>query len=355
MDEFEQRIRQVMLLHDRDVAGTVSLPRPIARRSPWLAPAIAATTIAVLTSVTVIALHNRHGSRLPVAAITHAPTTPSAVALQACPASIPSPLQSKRGYVPAAATVPAVDKRLIPLQPPGAALLCGYPTPVTTAPERIELEAGRQLTTGLDALAGQLGWLPATDPAAITDCAEDPMLHPPSSYLLQLGYPDGTIWLSLPASRCGTSISNGSFEAVPSAAALSSAATAFQSGGWPATGPEPDVCNGPESAGRLGQESAMAPSGLTGLVICRADRSYPVTASASYAPIVHELNLVRSRPSTQSCTGSGTGAYLVQLRYPDGPPVQINVTPGCQPSVDNGSLQATASATLLSLLAAATS
>jgi hypothetical protein len=354
MDEFEQRIRQVMLLHDRDVSGTVSLPPPLARRSPWLVPAVAAASIAVLTSVTVIALHSRGNPRSQVAGTTHAPATQAPVPpVQACPASIPSPLNNQ-AYVPAPATVPDIGKRLIPAQPPASALLCEYPTPVTTSPARIDLAASQRLTTGLAVLADQLSWLPPTDPAAVVACAEDPTIHPLSTYLLQLGYPGGTVWVSLPASRCGTSISNGSFRAVPSAEALSSAAIAFQTGDWPATAPEPDVCNGTEPAGRLGQESAMAPSGVTGMSICSANRSYPLTASSTYAPILHELNALQSQPSTRSCTGSGAGGYLVRLAYPAGPPVQITVTPGCQPSVDNGSLQARASTTLLSLLAAAT-
>jgi hypothetical protein len=357
MDEFEQTIRQVMLRHDRDVSGTVSLPRPTARRNGWLVPSLAAAAVVLLVGATIVALHSQQNSRGQAAGIKLAPAASKSVVppLQSCPVSIPNPSLSKQPYIPAGATVADAIKRLIPPQQPAAALLCGYPTPVKTAPERIGLDASRRLTAGLPALADQLSWLPPASPTAANACAEDPTLHPPHSYLLQLLYPGGSTWVSLPASRCGTSITNGGFEAVASADALSAAAAAYRTGSWPVGPQQPNVCSGSVMPGRLGQESAMAPSSVTSISICYANRTYQVNASSSYAPILDELDALNTKPSTGTCTGSPTGSYAVQLSYRAGPPVQISITPGCQPSVDNGSLQATASARLLGLLAAATS
>lgn len=355
MDELEQMIRQTMLRHDNDVSGSVSLPQRTARTNNWLVPAVAALAVGLLIGVTIIAL-NRPDSRQQAAGTGRATASSSAVPpLQPCPASIPDPLLDKQPYLPAAATVPDAGEHLVPRQQPAASLLCGYPTPVNTTPENIGLEASRRVTTGLGALAGQLSWLPPANPTTVMACAEEPTLQPRSTYLLELVYSGGATWVSLPASRCGTSIVNGKFSAVVSADALDAAAVAYRTGSWPAAPSQPDICSAAVPAGRLGQQSAMAPTGVTSMSICRADKPYLVNAASAYGPIVEELNSLAAQPSTETCVGTGNGGYVVRLDYQDGPAVQIRVTPGCRPSVDNGSLQATASARLLSLLAAATS
>ncbi|HJQ01721.1 MAG TPA: hypothetical protein VJ851_08980 [Jatrophihabitans sp.] len=346
MDEFEHSIRQTMLSHDRDISGPVSLPQPPTTRSTgWLVPAIAAVTVALLIGVTVIALHKQNSRQQATGALAATASNSVVPPLQSCPASIPNPFFDKHPNVPAAATVPDGGQRLIPAQVPAASLLCGYPTPVGTTPDRIGLAASNRLTAGLETLADQLGWLPPANPAAAIACGDVPTLDPPGSYLLELAYPGGTSWVSLPASRCGTSIGNGDFDAVASSDVLTAAAEAYRSGIWPASAAQPEVCSGSESAGRLGQQSAMAPSGLASISICHANQSYLLNAAGSYTPIVQELDSLRSTPSTGSCVGTGNGSYVIRLDYPTGPSVEIRVTPGCQPSVDNGSLQATASAT----------
>jgi hypothetical protein len=326
-----------------------------ARPTGWLVPAVAAVAVGLLISVAAIAL-NRPDSRQQAAGTVRATASSSAVPpLQSCPASIPNPLLDKQPYLPADATVADAGERLVPRQQPVASLLCGYPTPVKTAPANIGLEASRRIRTGLEALAGQLSWLPPANPTTVTACGEEPTLQPRSTYLLQLVYSGGATWVSLPASQCGTSIVNGKFAAVVSADALNAAAVAYRTGSWPAVPSQPNVCSGTVTAGRLGQQSAMAPSDVASMSICRADKPYLVNASSAYGPILDELHSLAAQPSTETCVGTGNGGYAVRLDYQDGPAVDIRVTPGCRPSVDNGSLQATASARLLSLLAAATS
>ena len=107
---------------------------------------------------------------------------------------------------------------------------------------------------------------------------------------------------------------------------------------WPLT--DPDPC-GKGRTGRAGQEQALAPAGWTSLVVCADDggpaggrrptgprRSCPCWASST------------TRPGTNACDGVPTSSARLVLTYPEGPPVELWWTPGCEPSLGNGSLSA---------------
>ena len=53
------------------------------------------------------------------------------------------------------------------------------------------------------------------------------------------------------------------------------------------------------------------------------------------------LNQVFTEPGSNSCAGTARTTYDLLFRYADGPPVALWYSPGCEPPLHNGSLDAT--------------
>jgi hypothetical protein len=95
----------------------------------------------------------------------------------------------------------------------------------------------------------------------------------------------------------------------------------------------------------------MVPAGSTSLTIC-ADRRVR-TVTSGYQGLVAALNALPARTSTQGCSSKPPfhgQNYQLEFAYPQGPAVQVRVSPYCYPAIDNLSLQAFSAKTILPLI-----
>ncbi len=264
--------------------------------------------------------------------------------------SCPARYRGAAPWVPARPVGVGGRSRLAPLRTPASAVVCGYVPDL-----RYKDLAGhlvgrvltrqRQLTGGLAALAGDLAWLPRLLPGQQIPCAL--VLGPQSNYLIGLAYRGGgRIWVSTTADLTGCVLtSNGDFTTFGNASAQ--AAKAVRMGRWP----EPPRSVSCGSGGRLGQETVMVPAGSTSLTIC-AGRTVRILTSG-YQGLVAALNALPARTSTWGCSSKPPfhgQNYQLEFAYPQGPAVQVRVSPHCYPAIDNLSLQAYSAKAILPII-----
>lgn len=252
-----------------------------------------------------------------------AETAPSPTAAAGCPERFL--VQDGVPWVPSPPTT-ETPGRLVPDADPVEALVCRYD-------ESGAVDGEVLLEAGLDRLRTDL-LVPARVEGAERACTLIGGGVVP--HLVRLRYADGELWLSAvqEPNRC-TLTGNGAF--VSSAHLGERVAQAYDAGAWPATDPDPCAQGG---TGRAGQEDALAPPGWTSLVVCADDGSRREVDPDRAAQAVSLLGQLETRPGTNVCQGTATSRSQLVLTYAEGPPVVLRWTPGCEPSLGNGSLSA---------------
>jgi hypothetical protein len=240
-----------------------------------------------------------------------------------CPQQLPA--AEGAPWVPAPPTT-ETPGRLVPDADPVEALVCRYDEAGAAAGEVL-------LEGGLDRIRTDLLVPERVDGAerACTLIGGGVVPH-----LVRLRYADGELWLSAvqEPNRCSLT-GNGAF--VSSAHLGERVAQAYDTGSWPVADPDPCAQGG---TGRAGQEDALAPAGWTSLVVCADDGSRREVAPDLAAQVVSLLGQLETRPGTNACQGTMTSSSRLVLTYAEGPPVVLRWTPGCDPSLGNGSLSA---------------
>ena len=357
MSDIEELLGQVMVEHDDEAPRAGDLLRALAaaeapaetrswRRRRWLAargpaeragrpgwliPTAAAIAVAAVMIGSAWAgglIGGRNGTRTTIGQTT-------GLAGLSCPARY----RGVAPWVPARPAGIGGRSRLAPLRTPVSAVVCGYIPDLRhkNLAGRVVghvLTRQRQLTGGLAALAGDLAWLPRLLPGQPIPCLT--VLGPQSNYLIGLAYRNGgRIWVSTTADLTGCVMtSNGDFTTFANVSA--EAAKAVRTGRWPE---RPRVSCG--SGGRLGQETVMVPAGSTSLTICVGRMVRTVTSG--FQGLVAALNALPARTSTRECSTKPPFQgqnYRLEFAYPQGPAVQVRVSPSCYPAIDNLSLQA---------------
>jgi hypothetical protein len=252
--------------------------------------------------------------------------TPSAAA--GCPESFPAP--DGDPWVPAEPTT-ETPGRLVPDADPVEALVCRYGDvfEVDTA----ALQGEVVLERGLDRIRTDL-LVPARVEAAERACTQIGGGQVP--HLVRLRYADGELWLSAvqDPNRC-TGTGNGDF--VSSAYLGDRLAQAYDTAAWPAQDPDPCARGG---LGRAGEEGALVPGGWASLVLCEEDgraRELPADRAVQVADLLAQLH---GQPGTNACEGVPTAVRRLVFGYEQGPPSVVVWTPGCEPSLGNGSRSA---------------
>jgi hypothetical protein len=263
----------------------------------------------------------------------------------------PCPERVEPADPPAVPHPPSADTggRLVPDAVPTAAVLCRYApgsnlpaergtpgapgTPAT--PEPGTLVGERPLTGGLDRVPHDL-LLPRALPGQTRPCTLIGGAVTP--YLLRLDYPDGQVWVAT-AQDPNSCRDAGNGELVTKEPLGDRFAASYDAGAW--TGPVRrggSPCEA-DATGRAGQEGALVPGEPTALDVCVGDAT-----RAAGQDLLREVRAVLADPvavpSQGSCTGEVRGWYELLFRYDSGPPVLVRFLPGCEPDVDNGSLQA---------------
>lgn len=344
MSGIEDNLRQVMADHDqeapsaadllralRDTSGPASRRRTRRSRVSWYVPLAAAGAV-----VAVVAGSLWVGGLVHVAR--HAPR--GTAAYLSCPARYGGPAP----WVPARPAGVDGRARLVPRTTPSSAVVCAYAGSNMARQQAGWLLSGRRpLASGLAALAAQLSWQPSGAPSTCTLIGGKQ-----TNYLIGLTYPGGgRIWVAAThdPNDC-VATSNGEFS---SSGVVGPIVTrAFTSGRWPAR--QPAACNLPGlDIGRLGQNAVMVPQGSTSLTICTPAAR---TITSGYQALTSALNSLPARASTHSCVGAPGPASIYQLlfSYPQGPPVQVEISDGCQPAIDNGSLQSPSARTIVPII-----
>ena len=252
-----------------------------------------------------------------------AETAPSPTVATDCPDRFPAP--DGVPWVPAPPTT-ETPGRLVPDADPVEALVCRYGESGT-------LDGEVLLDGGLDRIRTDL-LVPARVEGAEQACTLIGGGVVP--HLVRLRYADGELWLSAvqEPNRCSAS-GNGAF--VSSAHLGDRLAQAYDTGTWPEQDRDPCAAG---ATGRAGQEEALAPAGWTSLVVCADDGSRREVAPDRAAQVVSLLGQLETRPGTNACQGTSTSSDRLVLAYAEGPPVVLRWTPGCEPSLGNGSLSA---------------
>jgi hypothetical protein len=355
--EIEDDIGRVMAEHDDEAPGTADLlgalghaAWPRRRRARWYAPlsaglAIAAVAVGSIWVGQLIGNHRQAGPK------------PNEVG-GGVPLTCPSRYAGDAPWVPAEPTRVNGRPRLVPRRTPSSALVCAY-AGSNTAKEQAgwALSGQRLLTGGLADLAGQLAWQPRVVPGQDFPCTL--MGGPQTNYLIGLTYRGGGgIWVAATEDPnvCVHS-SNGEFT---SFGVIGSVVTrAFGAGRWPAPAPASCTGSGP-GAGRLGQETAMVPSGSRSLIICVGhpgspgrDRGEIDAHTSGYQALVSALNQLPTRLSTRGCSnssGPSSPSYHLLFSYARGPAVLVLIHRGCHPEIDNLSLQSDNASSIIPLI-----
>lgn len=366
MSSFEEDLAQVMAGHDHEAPGVADLtsalvgatgPRrrpdlvrragllrragPLRRaglghraslhlRSRRYAPLAAALAIAVVAAGSIWA-GGLVGGRSPG-------HRPAATGRLSCP-----PVY---GGVPARPAGVNGHARLVPRRVPAVALICAYDGRNTPpVPQVWRLSGSSALTGGLTRLAAQLTWQPRELPGQDIMCTL--IGGTQVDYLIGLSYRGGgRMWVTTTQdpNNC-TGSSNGVFK---SFGILGPTVTqAFTSGRWPAR-QQASCAHGPE-IGRLGQEAVMVPAGSTSLTIC----SPQTRLTSGYQSLVTTLNSLPTRLSTRGCSeapGPSGPFYRLLFSYRQGPPVEVTVLGGCDPAIDNLSLQAVSASRIVPII-----
>jgi hypothetical protein len=171
---------------------------------------------------------------------------------------------------------------------------------------------------------------------------------PETRYLIGLRYSGGaTVWVAATdeADLC-IPASNGEFT---STGTIGPEATqAFRSGRWPAR--PPAACSGRlQNIGRLGEDKALVPAGVTSLTIC-TPKAHTVTSG--YQILVRALNRLPTHASIGYCSEAiGSGAYYRLLfSYAKGPMASVDIIVGCHPEVENTDLQSASASTVMPII-----
>lgn len=271
-----------------------------------------------------------------------------AAAVSTCPSRLKASERSENPLPP----VNGLSDRLVPATAVRTALLCSYVgtnmDPITDQ----RLAASRTLTTGLAEMVQDLRWLPPRINGQPVNCTA--MGGPQTNYLLGLQLADGTTaWVAAAQDPNGcVQATNGTFTAFANIG--SELAATMKTGHWPGRRTFPgDPCAG---AGRYGQQRQLVPDGAVALDICRSTGGAFNTVAhvtTGFGAVVNALNAEATTTSTNSCAISTPGLmYNLAFRYATGPPVEIRYMKGCNPALDNSSLQATDSGQLVALLEA---
>jgi len=340
----EDELRRVMAEHDRQAPSAADLLRaleeragtrelgPPRRGARWHVPLLAAASVAAVIVGSVWA-----GEVLGSAA--------------GNPLAHESPLSCPARYAKPAPWVPAkpagVDgrSRLVPRRTPWSALVCSYAGSNIGRQSGWALSGRRVLDGGLARLAAQLSRQPRKIPGQQIACTL--VGGRQTNYIIGLTYPGGgVVWVAatVDPNACVTT-SNGEFTSFGRIGLLTQ--RAFKTGLWP-NRPRPS-CKFWET-GRLGQERAMVPAGVTSLLICTAHRVRMITSG--YQPLVVRLNGLPKRPSIGGCSNTGRRGpyYRLLFSYPNGPPVWVDINVGCYPEIDNFSLQSNSASSVLPIL-----
>ena len=253
---------------------------------------------------------------------------PSPSAADGCPDRFPAP--EGEPWVPAPPTT-ETPGRLVPDADPVEVLVCRYGDvfDAGSAP----LEGQVQLEGGLDRIRTDLLVPPRVEGAeqACTQIGGGFVPH-----LARLRYADGELWLSAvqEPNRCSAT-GNGAF--VSPSYLGERLAEAYDAATWPPRDPDPCAAG---SSGRAGQEQALVPAGWTALVVCDEDDRRQDVGPDMAAQAASLLGQLRTQPGTNACEGVPTSVRRLVFTYAEGPPVAVVWTPGCEPSVANGSLSA---------------
>lgn len=233
-------------------------------------------------------------------------------------------------WVPAPPTT-ETPGRLVPDADPVEALVCRYGD--VSGAESAALAGEVRLESGLDRIRTDL-LLPARVEGAQVACTQ--MGGAVVPHLVRLRYADGELWLSARQEPNGcTDSGNGEF--VTSTYLGDRLAEAYDTGAWSER--EPDPCAGGRP-GRAGQEEALVPAGWTSLVACAEDDSRREVDPDRAAQVASLLGQLATQPGTGGCEGTPTSVTRLAFLHPEGPPVLVDWTPGCEPSLGNGSLSA---------------
>ena len=245
-------------------------------------------------------------------------------------------------WVPAPPTT-QTPGRLVPDADPVEALVCRYGD--VSGAGGAALVGEVRLEAGLDRVGADL-LLPARVEGAQRACTRVGGAVVP--HLVRLRYADGELWLSARQEPDGcTASGNGRF--VTSTYLGDRLAQAYDARAWPVRDPDPCA----EGAGRAGQEQALVPPGWASLVACAADGSRREVDPDRAAQVASLLGQLGTRPGTDACDGTPPTVTRLAFTHAEGPPVVVVWTPGCEPSLGNGSLSAVptpAQAALLGVL-----
>ncbi len=350
----EDRVREAMRAHEHEAPTVADFSTSRAglpttthrRRTTWLATAAAAACVLVVAVV--VAIVRTPGDQSPAAA-GPAVACPHGYAGQATP------------WVPRAPTVADADRRLVPDQTPAHVVVCAYlPDPRQHRQRDTVLTGRTELAGNLVAVRTTLTWLPERGLGQEQSCPLYLAKTDGDNYLIGLTYRGGTVWVSAPGDHC-EGASNGRFDTLVNL--LPWASAAYTGGVWVGDPPHrPRVADagpcGAESDGRRGQESAMVPAGATSVQICvpLSSSAHPryrtVTTSTGVAALARAFDRLPTQVSTSSCVGDGHRQlpYELAFRYADGPAVHVRVDVHCRPGVDNGSLQAADTGSVVPLI-----
>ena len=274
----------------------------------------------------------------------------SQVSAPTCPRTVPAAARGGRDlWVPAVARGFDGAARLVPLQAPARAIVCAYIGPRSPAGK-----SGSVLLTGdLSGVMNDLAWVPPAPAAGA--CTDNLLLTDGDYYLIGLSYLGATVWVAATGNHCGGS-SNGVFS---SRASLSHQALSwYKAQRWAATPVSNNDCKG-SGFGRLGQQSSMVPGHPISVSVRDAGAADCGEATQRTETSVVErftsaLGALRTNPITGSTACKQDKQeftdYILLFGYPEGPPVNVDVNPGCRPAIDNGNLQANDPTTLVPLI-----
>ena len=341
-DHLPDDLARVMRGHDHEappaadlLTGLRAAPEPDrgpdrgpawSRGRRWYTPLAAAAAVAAVIAGSVWAGEALTGAD-PVT-----PQGPGTAEPLACPARYAHPAP----WVPAKPHGVPARERLAPRRVPRSAVICGYDGSNIGPAAGWKLSGRRVLRGSLAGLSAELTWQPRKHPGQDFACTE--VGGTQVNYLIGLTYPGrGRLWVA--ATRdpndCVDS-SNGEFTSFGVIGGL--VTRAFKSGRWPAR--HPASCHDAGTGGRLGQDRAMVPPGATSVSICGGHGG--PTLTSGYAGLAAALNALPAKASDRQCSmapGHHGRSYSLLFGYGEGPVVRVNVSSGCFPAIDNGSLQ----------------
>jgi len=223
---------------------------------------------------------------------------------------------------------------MAPAETPTAVTICRY-----SGNPHAQLVGTQRIQAGFALAATDLAWLPLHLAGTSYSCAA--ALTRTFDFLVLLQYRHGHVWVSGDTDGCSGTTNGTVFSDF---GAGSDVERAYLTGRWTFShnGQAPDACDTPPSA-RLGQEHQLVPGTPIRLTLCpngNEPTRRPITTT-NFQPLVAELNALRTRPSTNSCTPAGElVAFEARFSYPSGPPVVVSITKNCNPSLSNRSLDA---------------